>query len=48
MTRILIAEDDLTSRSMLSFIADHWGYQPVLAEDGQEALKIRCGELTTS
>ncbi len=35
--RILIAEDDLTSRAMLEFILSKWGHQPLAVEDGCEA-----------
>jgi len=32
--RILIAEDDFTSRTMLAAIVKKWGYEPVLAVEG--------------
>ena len=35
--RILLAEDDLTSRSMLTAILKKWGYDPVVSEDGINA-----------
>ncbi len=35
--RILLAEDDLTSRSMLTAILKKWGYDPVVSEDGNAA-----------
>ena len=35
--KLLIAEDDLTSRSILSAVTSKYGYQPVLAEDGEIA-----------
>jgi two-component system cell cycle response regulator len=35
--RILIAEDDFTSRSMLTAILKKWGYDPVVTEDGNAA-----------
>jgi two-component system cell cycle response regulator len=35
--RILIAEDDFTSRSILTAILKKWGYEPIVTEDGQAA-----------
>jgi diguanylate cyclase (GGDEF)-like protein len=35
--RILIAEDDLTSRSILAAILKKWGYEPVVTRDGGAA-----------
>ncbi len=35
--KILLAEDDFTSRSMLSAILKKWGYDPVVSEDGNSA-----------
>jgi diguanylate cyclase (GGDEF)-like protein len=35
--KILIAEDDLTSRRILTVILKKWGYEPVVTEDGNEA-----------
>ena len=35
--KILIAEDDLTSRTILTGILDKWGYEPVVTEDGETA-----------
>lgn len=35
--RILIAEDDFTSRNILASIVKKWGYNPVVTEDGQAA-----------
>ena len=35
--KILIAEDDFTSRSMLTAILKKWGYDPVVTEDGMAA-----------
>ena len=35
--RILLAEDDLTSRSILTAILKKWGYDPVVSEDGNSA-----------
>ncbi len=38
--QILIADDDLTSRSMLVAISRKWGYEPIVAEDGEAAWQI--------
>ena len=38
--KLLIAEDDLTSRSILSAVTSKCGYQPVLAEDGEIAWNV--------
>ncbi|NLA76016.1 MAG: diguanylate cyclase [Deltaproteobacteria bacterium] len=38
--KVLIAEDDLTSRTILGAILDKWGYEVVCAVDGQQALDI--------
>lgn len=35
--KILIAEDDLTSRNILSAIVRKWGFDPVVTEDGDAA-----------
>lgn len=35
--RILIAEDDLTSRTILAAIVKKWGYEPVTVPDGEAA-----------
>jgi diguanylate cyclase (GGDEF)-like protein len=35
--RILIAEDDFTSRTMLAAIVKKWGYEPVAVPDGEAA-----------
>jgi CheY-like chemotaxis protein len=35
--KILIAEDDLTSRKLLEAILGKWGYPVVAANNGQEA-----------
>lgn len=37
---ILIAEDEVSSRFMLSFLLDQKGYATTVASDGQEALDI--------
>jgi len=38
--KLLIADDDVVSRTMLSLIANKWGFETILAEDGEEALLI--------
>ncbi len=38
--KLLIAEDDLTSRLMLEAVTRQWGYDPVVAEDGEAAWEI--------
>ena len=38
--KILIAEDDYTSRLMLQVILEKWSYKVVTAENGIEAWKI--------
>ena len=38
--KLLIAEDDLTSRSILAGVTVKWGYQPVLTEDGEAAWDV--------
>jgi diguanylate cyclase (GGDEF)-like protein len=38
--RILIAEDDLTSRTILVAILKKWGYDPVAVVDGQAAWEV--------
>jgi phosphoserine phosphatase RsbU/P len=40
MMRILIAEDDLTSRLMLQAVLGKFGYDVTIAKDGDEAWKI--------
>jgi DNA-binding response OmpR family regulator len=44
--RILIADDDSTSRLLLKSILKKWGYEVVEAKDGLEAYKIICSENT--
>jgi len=41
--KLLIAEDSVTLRLMLEVIVRKWGFDPVLAEDGQEAWDILKG-----
>ncbi len=38
--KILIAEDDLTSRTILIAVVTEWGYEPIAAEDGTQALNV--------
>jgi len=38
--KVLIADDSATSRAMLRRSVAQWGYEVVLAEDGQQALEI--------
>jgi diguanylate cyclase (GGDEF)-like protein len=38
--KILIAEDDLTSRSILTAVLKKWGFDPIAAEDGSAAWDI--------
>ena len=38
--RLLIADDDITSRTMLEAISRVWGFEPILAEDGEIAQEI--------
>lgn len=38
--RVLVAEDDLTSRTILTAILVKWGYEVVPATDGEQALEI--------
>jgi diguanylate cyclase (GGDEF)-like protein len=42
--KLLIAEDDLTSRTMLTVITREWGYEPVVVEDGEAAWQILQGQ----
>jgi len=38
--KILIADDSLTSRTVLEHISRKWGYEPIMAEDGEEAWQL--------
>ena len=38
--KILIAEDDMTSRNILAAMSKKWGYDPVAAEDGMAAWQV--------
>ena len=42
--KLLIAEDDFTSRTMLVAMAGKWGYEIVAVEDGEAAWKIIRGD----
>ena len=42
--RVLVADDDLTSRSLLQEHLTRWGYEVVTATSGQQALEILEGE----
>jgi DNA-binding response OmpR family regulator len=41
--KLLIAEDSATLRLMLQVVVTQWGFEPVLAEDGEEAWEILKG-----
>lgn len=38
--KLLIADDDITSRMILSSMTEEWGYEPLCAEDGEEAWEL--------
>ena len=38
--KLLIADDSLTQRVMLQSIVQKWGFTPVMAENGQQALDV--------
>ncbi len=38
--KVLIADDDITSRQILESVISRWGFQPVAVEDGLKALQI--------
>ena len=38
--RILVAEDDLTTRSILEAVLIKWNYDPIMVKDGQDAWEI--------
>lgn len=42
--KVLVAEDSATARTLLAGQLKLWGYEPVLAVDGQEALDILKGD----
>jgi len=38
--KLLIAEDDITTRTMLTVVTKSWGYEPVAVEDGETAWQV--------
>jgi len=38
--KILIADDSMTSRAVLEHVSGSWGYDPIVAEDGEQAWEI--------
>lgn len=38
--KLLIAEDDCTTRTMLAAITEKWGYEPITVEDGEAAWQV--------
>ena len=40
MFRILVVEDDTNTRKLMAAVLTRYGYEPVTAGDGQEALAI--------
>lgn len=40
MTRVLLAEDDATTRALLARLASQWGYDVVAVADGDRALEL--------
>ena len=38
--KLLITEDDLTSRSMLAAVTSKWGFDVIAVEDGEAAWEI--------
>lgn len=40
MTRVLLAEDDVLTRSLLTRLAGQWGYEVVAVADGDRALSV--------
>lgn len=42
--KLLIAEDDLTSRTMLVAVTANWGYEPVAVADGEAAWQVMQGD----
>lgn len=41
--KLLIAEDDLTSRTMLAVVVHNWGFEPIMVEDGEAAWQVMQG-----
>jgi len=44
--KLLIAEDDLTSRTILKAVASKWGYEVTAVEDGEEAWQVIAADKT--
>ncbi|RME24307.1 MAG: DNA-binding response regulator [Deltaproteobacteria bacterium] len=42
--RVLVAEDDAVSRRMMQLLLERWGYEAIVAEDGQKALDVLTGD----
>ena len=42
--KVLIAEDDLTSRVLLTVMLESWGFDVTVTKDGQEAWEALQGE----
>ncbi len=42
--KLLIAEDDIISRTILTAVARKWGYEPVAVEDGEAAWQVMQGD----
>jgi len=42
--KLLIAEDDLTSRTILTAVVHEWGYEPIAVEDGAAAWQVMQGD----
>ncbi len=38
--KLLIAEDSLTSRTVLEYVTRKWGYDPIVTEDGEQAWQV--------
>jgi len=38
--KLLIAEDDYTTRTMLAAITEKWGYKPIAVENGEAAWQV--------
>jgi len=38
--KVLIAEDSLTARTVLEHVTRKWGYEPIVAEDGEQAWQL--------
>lgn len=44
MMRVLVAEDDLTSRTILVALLKKWGYDPLAVPDGEDAWQVMARE----